>query len=185
MSALPVRRLATTALCASLLIGAAAPAFAADTAVAPARSALVTADLAAAADPAPPSGILAGILAPVTGLLGGLLGTNPQPAPEAEKPAPEAAPAAPAPLAADPAEENAELTPLDAQKQATAIEKALPKDATKSQTEAMASLHEAIDAYVRAAAAGDTDDAATDLRSAVSDLVDSLTSQWLGGAAKY
>ncbi|MFI0241645.1 hypothetical protein [Streptomyces sp. NPDC016845] len=195
MSALPVRRLATTALCASLLIGAAAPALAADTVAAPARSTFVTSGLAAA-DPAPPEGGLATLLAPVTGLLGGLLG-GAQPAPQAAepaKPAPQAAAPAPqaaepAPLAAEPAEpaeQSPQLKPLDAQaqEQTTAIEKALPKNATADQSEAMAGLRDAINEYVKASVTGDTADASTDLRSAVSDLVESITSQWLDGAQK-
>lgn len=196
MSALPVRRLATTALCASLLIGgAAAPVFAADTAVEPARSTFAASALAA--DPAPPAGVLGSILSPVTGLLGGLLGTGAQPAPPAAAPAktaPEAAAPAPAPLAAEPAEpaalpaepagDSAELTPQEGRKQAEAIDKAMPKDATEDQTEALAGLHDAITAYVKAAAGGDTADATSDLRAAVSSLVESLTSQWIGGAQK-
>jgi hypothetical protein len=162
MPALPVRRLVTSTLCASLLIGAAVPAFAANSADAHARPTFVSSDLPADPDPgaAPPQqsgllGGLTGILAPITSLLTGLLG---------------------APLG--------QMTPQDtqdAQKHADAIRAALPKTPRDGQTEAMAELQSAIDELVKAAASGDARAATPRLSKAVSELVASLTSQELDG----
>ncbi|MFJ8828160.1 hypothetical protein ACIREE_41385 [Streptomyces sp. NPDC102467] len=164
MPALPVRRLVISALCSSLLIGGAAPAFASDSADESTRRTFVSSDPAADPDPGAvlqqlaPLGGLTGILAPINGLLAGL-------------------------LAAPQGKTTAQDT-QDAQKHVDTIEAALPKTPRDGQTEAMAELQSAIDDLVKTAESGGTTTMTPRLSKAVSGLVTSLTSQWLEGATK-
>jgi hypothetical protein len=178
MPALPVRRLATAALCAALLIGAAAPGFTADAAGERAGRAGVS------SAPAPDPKVLlaqtkllhdiSGVITPVTTLLTDVLTAK-----------------------------GGKVDPKAVRKQADAVKKAIdtakktvttpaPKalggpgtDGAKAPREvkadALAVLQSTVDALVKAAAAGDATAVATQVPLVETGLVNVLTATLLGG----
>ncbi|MEB3959651.1 hypothetical protein OKJ48_05220 [Streptomyces kunmingensis] len=173
MPALPVRRLATTALCASLLLAAATPAFAANAADERTGHTFVSADpapgAAAPADPPNPLQSITSILTPVTGLLTSLL--TPPTGKVAEQDVQKHTDAIDAAL--DKAEKD------NAARESTTRPGALSDAATttrEGQSDAMAELQSAIDALVKGAATGDTTAATNQLSLAVNGLVQELLS---------
>ncbi|MCQ4214569.1 hypothetical protein, partial [Streptomyces longispororuber] len=179
MPALPVRRLATSALCASLLIGAAAPVFAADSADERVSRTVVS------SAPVPDANALlgqikslhdtGGVLTPVTDLLDAVLKTKDGklPAEDAQKHADaiktaidaakdQAAATAPVPDAAEEAVPDAKA-PLDVK------------------GDALAALQSAVDALVKAATAGDVTAVATQAPVVVTGLVNFVAATLLSG----
>ncbi|MFF2849630.1 hypothetical protein ACFVT5_25325 [Streptomyces sp. NPDC058001] len=174
MRALPARRLATTAVCAALLIGTAAPVFAADGASAPG---------AHAAQGAPVPGVDAllaqsrtlnnagGVLTPVTDLLTAVLKAD-----NGQLPAADAAKlAASAKAAIDAAKATA---PAPGSPAAGAVHEKAPMDV---KADALAALQSAVDALVKAATAGDVAAVVKQAPVVVTGLVNFLAATLLGG----
>ncbi|WP_420034727.1 hypothetical protein ACN2WE_21650 [Streptomyces sp. cg28] len=181
MPALPVRRIATSALCASLLIGAAAPVFAADSSDERASrtvvSTTVAPDAAALLNQVKTLQDTGGVLTPVTGLLDAVLKTKDGklPADEAQKHADAIKSAIDTAKAAAPAAPAVPATP----------DKAVPDDAKAPldvKADALAALQSAVDALVKSATAGDVTAIATQAPVVVTGLVNFLAATLLSGA---
>ncbi|MFI7388372.1 hypothetical protein [Streptomyces sp. NPDC049813] len=173
MPALPVRRLATSALCASLLIGAATPAFAANSADVQDSRTFVSLDPApgtapaAPADQASPLAGVTSLLTPITGLLNGLLqpqGTKM--APQEVQKHTDAIDSALAKAEKEHAAREPEAA-RDTAPDAMTADRAEPSDAATE-------LRSAIDALLKGAAAGDMSAATKQLSQAVTALVKEL-----------
>ncbi|MEV1025526.1 hypothetical protein [Streptomyces sp. NPDC050264] len=176
MPAQPVRRLATSVLCASLLIGAASPAFAADSGDGP------VGPTGTSAAPVPGAAALlaqakvlhdaGGVLTPVSDLITAVLKANGKLDPKDAK------------KLADPIK-----TAIDTAKKtaATPVPKtaggAVPDDAKAPldvRTDALAVLQSAVDALVKAATSGDAGAVATQVPAVVTGLVNVLAATLLG-----
>ncbi|WP_338698117.1 hypothetical protein V2W30_19020 [Streptomyces sp. Q6] len=179
MPALPVRRLATSALCASFLIGAAAPVFAADSADERVSRTVVS------SAPVPDASALlgqvktlkdtGGVLTPVTDLLDAVLKTKDGklPADEAQKHADAVK------TAIDAAKEPAAAVPVP-----KAPDAAVPDDAKALfdvKGDALTALQSAVDALVKAATAGDVTAVATQAPVVVTGLVNFVAATLLSG----
>ncbi|MFI1681887.1 hypothetical protein [Streptomyces sp. NPDC020607] len=192
MRALPVRRLATTTLCAALLLGTAGPALASegDASRDPAR----TAPRAPAA-PDPMAQVqqltnIAGVLTPVTGLLTAVLkapgnklsAEEVKKHTEAVKKAIETAAKPPAKGASDAAPEavpeTAPGTPLGAASKTAGRAAKAPLDA---KADALAALQKAVDGLLKAAAAGDAKAVVAQVPVVLTGVVNFLVASVLGG----
>lgn len=194
MRALPVRRIATTVLCASLLIGTAGPVIAAESDTSHGST------QAAAREPVPDAdkllaqvkvlGNAGGVLTPVTDLLTAVLKADQGqlPAAEAKKLAApvkdaitkaEALPSKAPELPQTPAAPEAQTLP-----QPLALPKALPDDDTASadpKADALKALQTSIDALLKAATGGDSKTVAGSAPNVVTGLVNLVAATLVGG----
>ncbi|WP_353943748.1 hypothetical protein ABII15_20325 [Streptomyces sp. HUAS MG91] len=183
MPALPVRRIATSALCASLLIGAAAPVFAADSADERASRTVVSStaapDAATLLNQVKTLQDTAGVMTPVTGLLDAVLKTK-----DGKLPADEAQKHADAVKSAiDTAKEQAAAVPVPKAPDAAVPDDAKAPPAVKDvQAEALTALQAAVDALVKSATSGDVKALPTQAPAVVTGLVNVLAATLLSGA---
>ncbi|MEU5955782.1 hypothetical protein [Streptomyces sp. NPDC047525] len=201
MRALPVRRIATTVLCASLLIGTAGPVIAAESdshstsAQEAARAPVPGADALLAQ--AKTLGDAGGVLTPVTDLLTAVLkadkGQLPaadatklaDPVKEAITKASAAAPKAPELPETPAAPDTPALPDTAALPEAPALPKALSDDsraaAADPKADALKALQTAVDALVKAATGGDVTKVAGAVPPVLTGLVNLLAATLLGG----
>ncbi|MEV6753700.1 hypothetical protein [Streptomyces sp. NPDC051214] len=194
MRALPVRRIATTVLCASLLVGTAGPAIAAESDTAHGST------QEAARAPVPDAekllaqvkilGDAGGVLTPVTDLLTAVLKADQGqlPAEDATKLATpvkdaitkaSALPSKAPELPQTPAVPEAQMLPKP-----LALPKALPDDETASadpKADALKALQTSVDALIKAATGGDAKAVAGSAPTVVTDLVNLVAATLIGG----
>ncbi|MEW1926753.1 hypothetical protein [Streptomyces sp. NPDC088360] len=191
MRALPVRRIATTVLCASLLIGTAGPVIAAESDSPPnnaqeaARAPVAGADALLAQ--AKTLGDAGGVLTPVTDLLTAVLKADKGqlPAAEAAKLAePVKAAITKASAAAPKAPEAPALPQTSTLPEAPALPKAMPDDARAAadpKADALKALQTAVDTLLKAATGGDVAAVASAVPTVLTGLVNVVAATLLGG----
>lgn len=201
MRALPVRRIATSVLCASLLLGAAGPVIAAESdsphgsVQEAARAPVPGADKLLAQ--ATTLGDAGGVLTPVTDLLTTVLKADKGQLPAAEATkhadaakaaitkASAAAPKSPALPETPAAPDTAALPQTPALPEAPALPKALSDDDDKAaadpKADALKALQTAVDGLVKAATGGDATAVATAVPTVLTGLVNLVAATLLGG----